>query len=223
MDSASPTPPRIAPVAARRPTAAALPMFLHSSRGFPTPSSWSSDGRLHRARRPDADDGWTTSGFRISPKAEAGRGRPFVQRPPRVTSRSFLPTASGWRTSSNESGRTRSTCSRIPVRAREIQVSTQGGDAPAWTSNGAEIVYVAARRSDRPHDDGRRCARRRAGGLISVDTPRKLFEGRFTFTGPVRGYDVTPDGRRFLMVQPRDAPPQPPVELVLVGELVQDS
>jgi hypothetical protein len=51
---------------------------------------------------------------------------------------------------------------------------------------------------------------------VTPDTPRKLFEGRYSFTGPVRGYDVTPDGQRFLMVQARDLPPQPPVELVLV-------
>jgi hypothetical protein len=43
-----------------------------------------------------------------------------------------------------------------------------------------------------------------------------LFEGQFTFIGPVRDWDVTPDGRRFLMVQPREAPPRPPVEVVLV-------
>jgi hypothetical protein len=54
-----------------------------------------------------------------------------------------------------------------------------------------------------------------ASGL-SADAPRKLFEGRFSMTGPVRGYDVTPDGNRFLMVRPKDLPPQPPIELVLV-------
>jgi hypothetical protein len=56
---------------------------------------------------------------------------------------------------------------------------------------------------------------------VSVDKPRKLFEGRFNLTGPVRGYDVTPDGRRFLMVQPRESPPQP-VELVLVDHWFEE-
>ena len=35
-------------------------------------------------------------------------------------------------------------------------------------------------------------------------------------TAPVRGYDVTPDGQRFLMVRPVDLPPEPATELVLV-------
>ena len=51
---------------------------------------------------------------------------------------------------------------------------------------------------------------------ISADAPRKLFEGRFGLTGPVRGYDVAPDGNRFLMVLQKDLPPQPSIELVLV-------
>jgi hypothetical protein len=32
--------------------------------------------------------------------------------------------------------------------------------------------------------------------------PRKLFEHNYVTTGPARSYDVTPDGRRFLMVKP---------------------
>lgn len=53
-------------------------------------------------------------------------------------------------------------------------------------------------------------------GTFVAGTPRTLFEGRYALTGPVRGYDVTPDGRRFLMVQQLDPPPAPPGELVLV-------
>jgi hypothetical protein len=41
-----------------------------------------------------------------------------------------------------------------------------------------------------------------------------LFEGPFRIDGPVRGYDVTPDGQRFLMV--REVPQQP----VRVSEIV---
>ena len=36
---------------------------------------------------------------------------------------------------------------------------------------------------------------------FSAGTPRVLFEGPFRIDGPVRGYDVTPDGQRFLMVR----------------------
>ena len=55
-----------------------------------------------------------------------------------------------------------------------------------------------------------------ATGGFAAEAPRKLLKGRLTFTGPVRSYDITADGKRFLMVQPRDGPPPPPVELVTV-------
>ena len=115
---------------------------------------------------------------------------------------------------SNESGRSEVYVQPYPGPGARVQVSTQGGTAPAWTSNGAEIVYLGP---VRPQEiQVMAVAAKATLSGLSVDTPRKLFEGRFNFTGPVRGYDVTPDGRRFLMVQPRDGPPQPPVELVLV-------
>jgi hypothetical protein len=41
---------------------------------------------------------------------------------------------------------------------------------------------------------------------FSAGTPRVLFEGPFRIEGPLRGYDVTPDGQRFLMV--REVPQQ---------------
>ena len=44
---------------------------------------------------------------------------------------------------------------------------------------------------------------------FSAGTPRVLFEGPFRIDGPFRGYDVTPDGQRFLMV--REVPQQPAV------------
>ena len=36
---------------------------------------------------------------------------------------------------------------------------------------------------------------------FTAGIPRELFKGKYVGTFPVRNYDVTPDGRRFLMVQ----------------------
>ena len=51
---------------------------------------------------------------------------------------------------------------------------------------------------------------------FSAGTPKHLFTGPFLFFDPVKTYDVTPDGQRFLMVQFTERPPEPPNELVLV-------
>lgn len=39
------------------------------------------------------------------------------------------------------------------------------------------------------------------GARFTAGTPRMLFEGRYANLNFVRGYDVTPDGKRFVMAQ----------------------
>ena len=51
---------------------------------------------------------------------------------------------------------------------------------------------------------------------FSAPVPRKLFEGAFGTTTPIRGYDVSADGRRFLMIQPKQPVVQPITQLVVV-------
>jgi hypothetical protein len=52
---------------------------------------------------------------------------------------------------------------------------------------------------------------------FAAGKPRMLFEGPYRRSSPVRGYDVAPDGRRFLMVDTsRDQPPPPATEMILV-------
>ena len=57
---------------------------------------------------------------------------------------------------------------------------------------------------------------------FSLGTPRLLFEGPFRTDGPFRGYDVTPDGQRFLMVRPAERPPERVTELVLVQNWTEE-
>ena len=189
------------------------PDVVSSSRTYPIPSSWSSDGRLLAAveRTPATqEDIWV---YNVSdPKRPR---QPFVQSPTTEAFPVFSPDGKWMAYGSNESGRAEVYVQPYPGPGARVQISTQGGNAPAWAGGGGEIVYVSSGESPQTVLMMAVAVKATATGLV-VDTPRKLFEGRFAFTGPARGYDVTPDGRRFLMVQPRDAPPQPPVQLVLV-------
>ena len=81
------------------------------------------------------------------------------------------------------------------------QVSSGGGTRPLWARNGQELFYLAIVGADAalmrvPVERG---ATWTAGG------PTKLFAGRFFYreagTGQGRTYDVSLDGRRFLMVK----------------------
>lgn len=51
---------------------------------------------------------------------------------------------------------------------------------------------------------------------FTAEKPRMLFQTPFGTAANVRGYDVTPDGQRFLMVQPKNTTPIKPAEMIFV-------
>jgi hypothetical protein len=57
---------------------------------------------------------------------------------------------------------------------------------------------------------------------FSAGAPRLLFEGPFRTDGPFRGYDVTPDGQRFLMVREVEQPSSRVTQMVLVQNWVEE-
>jgi serine/threonine-protein kinase len=76
------------------------------------------------------------------------------------------------------------------------RVSTTGGRQPLWARNGKELFYLGA--------DGAllRVPVEARGASWNAGTPMKLLEGRYyTGIGSGRSYDVSPDGRRFLMIK----------------------
>ena len=103
-----------------------------------------------------------------------------------------------------------------PALDRRVQVSTDNGSSPAWRQDGRELYYVEDASADGPLKIRVMAVPITTTPTFSAGTPRVLFEGAFRIDGPLRGYDVTPDGQRFLMVR---EVPQPPVrvsQMVLV-------
>lgn len=57
----------------------------------------------------------------------------------------------------------------------------------------------------------------RTVGSFSASKPRLLFKAPgFAPAGPIRGWDISHDGRHFLMVKYEGRKPQPVTELILV-------
>lgn len=84
-------------------------------------------------------------------------------------------------------------------------ISVAGGTRPLWARNGQELFYVAP--------GGALMAARvdTRGGTWSAGSPTKVLEGPYVTESPgrtARSYDVSDDGKRFLMVKesPADAP-----------------
>jgi len=93
---------------------------------------------------------------------------------------------------SNESGRFDVYVEPLSGGAK-YQVSADGGIEGNWSPVGNELFYRS--------DDRMMAVTIRNGPTFAVDRPHMLFRGRYA-SQPIPDYDVTRDGRRFLMVRP---------------------
>jgi serine/threonine-protein kinase len=91
----------------------------------------------------------------------------------------------------------------------KYQVSIEGGSEPLWARNGKQLFYRWGNQVwvvDVRTENG-----------FSAGKPRLLFEhpglhGNY----PLRDYDLSLDGQRFLMVRLEDRKPSPLTEMTLV-------
>jgi serine/threonine-protein kinase len=91
------------------------------------------------------------------------------------------------------------------------QVSTAGGTKPLWSHKGDELFYLAA-------DGGLMTVRVNAPATTwNGSVPAKLLEAYWNGEGAVAGrtYDVSHDGRRFLMIRQAAANVAPPSVIVV--------
>ena len=96
-----------------------------------------------------------------------------------------------------------------PVSTARWEISNAGGTMPRWRGDGKEIFYLSL--------DGKLMAARVSGDGPSFQpsTPELLFTGHPPeLRTPVFEYDVTPDGQRFLMIEPAKSPEDRPLTLV---------
>jgi serine/threonine protein kinase/Tol biopolymer transport system component len=157
----------------------------------PHVSSWSPDGRTLAYTDFDPDysgDIWILT---LGQKAEK---RPWLRTPFNERAGSFSPDGRWIVYVSNESGRDEIYVQPFPGPGGKWQVSVSGGTEPVWSRDGKELFYLSGRKMMSVPVS--------AGTTFSAEIPHVLFEGSFVPTR--RGeaaYDVSPDGRRFLMVR----------------------
>jgi len=166
---------------------------LTTSDGLQTPGSFSRDGKSFVFADSDpvtGSDIWTLGADR---KAE-----PLLKTRASEYNPHLSPDGRWLAYVSDESGRAEIYVRPFPKLDGKWKISADGAGEPVWSRDGRELFY-------------------RSGGkmmAVSVETsstfavavPKMLFEGRYQFSGTgVSAYDVSPDGRRFLMVQPAEA------------------
>jgi serine/threonine-protein kinase len=98
---------------------------------------------------------------------------------------------------SNESGRDEVYVTRFPSGEGKWQVSVDGGTGPRWSRKGDELFFIAG--------NTLMAVDVRTGASFEAGTPVALFSSD-TVTPPLSlgflgSFDVSPDGRRFVVVQ----------------------
>jgi serine/threonine protein kinase len=112
--------------------------------------------------------------------------------------------------SSTESGHYEVYVRSFPdVERAKAQVSMSGGNSPLWSPNGRELFFLS-------NDNSVMAAAVQTVPTFKLETPKTLFKS--TTVSVSRGnighpWDISPDGKRFLMIKPPAptvATPQPP-------------
>jgi serine/threonine-protein kinase len=171
----------------------------------PAASSWSPDGRIlafYDINPNTVRDIWTM------PLDGSAEPTPILVTEFNEHSPMFSPDGDWLAYVSDESGREEVYVRPYPGPGAKHPVSSEGGREPVWSADGQELFY---RNGDKMM-------------VVAVETepdfnagrPRVLFEGSYAMgSGGGYNYDVTPDGRRFLMVRRQLGPAPRQINVVL--------
>jgi len=140
----------------------------------------------------------------------AGDRKPFalVQSQFRNSAPAFSPDCKWVAYVSNETGQEEVYITHFPEATRRSQVSTQGGTYPRWRGDGKELFYFSEAQNTMMAVNVDEKAEE-----LSLGSPRALFH-LANNAGSFARFDVTADGRRFLISEPNSPSGTVPLTLV---------
>lgn len=124
------------------------------------------------------------------------RTQPLVQTPFSERNAEVSPDGRWLAYEANDSGQFQVYVRPFPaVNSGRWQISTDGGTKPVWVRSGQELFYLGP-------GGALMGIRVETGSVWMASTPTTVLEKQF-FQGALgRTYDVSPDGKRFLMIKP---------------------
>jgi len=177
------------------------------------PISWSSDGRFLTYSERSPETGWDIG---VLPLDNERKPTIFLQTRFNETTPMISPNGRWLAYTSNESGRYEVYVEPFPQPGEKFQISTAGGFDPVWSHDGHELFYRAGNKMMAvPVDTGVR---------FVAGKGAELFEGMYwtnSMAGVPNGsFDVSVDGKRFLMIKP--AALHPPTQINVVVNWFED-
>jgi serine/threonine protein kinase/Tol biopolymer transport system component len=165
---------------------------LFESDEYKRATSWSADGRfiayISSEGRNGKGDIW------VLPLAGERKPFPFIQTPQIDEERArFSPDGRFVAYDSDESGKRQVYVTPFPGPGGKQQVSTDGGEDPVWRGDGRELFFLS---------EGKMMATevKANGSGVDIGNARLLFDALTGF-GPTTHYDVTRDGKRFIVAE----------------------
>lgn len=172
------------------------------------PSDWSPDGAFVVYNVWSAGTGWD---LWLLPIAGERKPRPFLQTKFDEDEGQFSPDGRWMAYTSNETGRREVYVSPFPGPAGKWQISSAGGSQPRWRRDGKELFYLSPDHTLMAVDV-RAAATFQVGSatVLFRTRPREMVSGTDRYT-----YDVSLDGRQFLVNATSEPASPSPVSVVL--------
>ena len=178
---------------------------LSTSEYLQQPGSWSPDGRYLayvQWRHSEGTGIWLLD-------MDSRKAEPFLDTEHQYDYPDISPNGRWLAYASDETGRDEVWVTSFPGHEQRMLVSNEGGIAPVWSPDGREIYYLSGNRL--------MVVEAVAGSELSLGIPRTLIEVPRNITGPLRGYDITPDGTQFIFpIDVESEPITPPVRQLQV-------
>ena len=150
-----------------------------------SPFSWSPDGKVLTLN--DDEDIWS---LRMD---SSGTLQPLINSPFQEWAAAFSLDGHWLAYTSDEQGQYDVYVAPYPPTGESVQISTEGGEEPVWSQSSNELFYRNGRKW--------MAAAFTTSPTLSFEVPRLLFEGNYLNISGIE-YDVSPDGQRFLLLQP---------------------
>ena len=158
------------------------------------PTSWSRDGKLLAFSEQNLvtkRDIWIL-------QMDGRKAAPLIETPADESVPRFSPDAHWIAHVSDESGKAEIWVQPYPTNGQKWRISTSGGREPVWSPSGSELYYREGNTRMMVSDI-------KTTPSFTAAKPRLLFDG--AYEGPLSSrpnFDITPDGKRFLMLQAVD-------------------